>query len=70
MRSGLLAMTPKELHRLAAMHRLEAGGASQAEIAAELKLGLRQVKRLWRRYRSRGEAGLISGHREHPSNRR
>jgi transposase len=70
MRSDLLAMTPKELSRLAAMHRLEAGAASQAEIAAELKLGLRQIKRLWQRYRTRGEAGLVSGHRTHPSNRR
>src|SRR6185312_17349062 len=70
MRSDLLAMTPAELRRLAAMHRLENRSAKQADIAAELGLGIRQVKRLWRAYKKHGERGLISGHRSHPSNRR
>lgn len=50
MRSDLLAMTPTELRRLRAMHRLENHSATQAQIAAELSLTVRQIKRLWRAY--------------------
>ena len=35
----------------------------QAEAARRLGVSVRQVKRLARRYRERGSAGLVSGHR-------
>jgi len=66
MRSDLLAMTPEELRRLAAMHRLACQAATQIQIAAELGLGVRQVKRLWRAYKRDAERGVLSGHRGTP----
>lgn len=69
MRSDLLAMTAAELSRLRAMHRLENHSASQAQIATDLNLTVRQVKRLWKAYKLNGERGLISGHRMHRANR-
>ena len=70
MRSDLISMTAKELGRLEAMQQLQSGQATQAQIARRLNISVRQVKRLWRSYRTRGAHGLISGHRQHEGNRR
>jgi hypothetical protein len=70
MRSDLIAMSPQELRRLEAMHQLEARVATQGEVALRLQLSTRQVKRLWRTYRSNGERGLVSAKRGRPGNRR
>ena len=41
----------------------------QREAAEQLGIGVRQIKRLARRYRERGAAGLVSGHRgKRPNN--
>jgi hypothetical protein len=66
----LLTMNQRELMRLAALQRLEAGDLTQAEIARQLQISVRQVKRLWRRYRAEGAAGLASRRRGRPSNNR
>lgn len=66
----LYSMTDSELRRLEALERFRAGGLTQAEVAVQLRISVRQVKRLWRRYRQAGPLGLRSGHRGRPSNRR
>lgn len=63
-------MTRAELDRLQALHRLEAGSVTQAEVARSLGLSTRQVKRLWRGYRAAGPSAVISRRRGRPSNRR
>ena len=63
-------MTTTELARLAAMQRLETGRLTQAEVARQLGLSVRQVKRLWSRYRLDPKGGLLSRRRGRPSNRR
>ncbi|HUZ49829.1 MAG TPA: ISNCY family transposase [Candidatus Dormibacteraeota bacterium] len=66
----LLTMSRPEIARLDACQRLEAGTLTQAEVAAQLGLCDRQVRRLLARYRSGGPAGLRSVRRGQPSNRR
>lgn len=69
-RSDLISMTAKELGRLEAMQQLQNGQATQAQVARRLQICVRQVKRLWRAYRTRGAAALVSGHRQHSGNRK
>jgi len=66
----LLTMSTSEITRLAAVERLQAGDLTQAEVARQLGLSIRQVKRLLRRFRQDGPAGLVSRRRGRPSNRR
>jgi transposase len=70
MRSDLITMTPRELVRLEAMHALKTKTATQKQVARRLGLTVRQVKRLWRAFRTDGEQGLLSKRRGRPSNRR
>lgn len=63
-------MSMTELTRLQAMSGLESGGITQPQAALQLGLSVRQVKRLWRRYRQEGAPGLVSRRRGKPSNRR
>jgi transposase len=63
-------MSQQEARRLALMLKLEAGELGQAEVAHELGLTTRQVKRLRQRFRLQGELGLISKKRGAPSHRR
>ncbi len=65
-----VVMTTAELARLEALHRLAAGGISQRDVALELRLSVRQVKRLWRAYRQTGPTAVVSKRRGRPSNRR
>jgi hypothetical protein len=58
MRSDLTVMSQREILRLQAMHRLESGNVSQADIAAQLGLCVRQVKRLGEPF---SEAGIPPG---------
>ena len=75
----LLQMSAKELNKLEVMQRLStpalAGGArekqmGQKEAGEILHLGTRQIKRLLKRYRKQGAAGLISKHRGRKGNNR
>jgi transposase len=65
-----VAMTQGERDRLRVVESILAGQLSQAQAAAQLRLSSRQVKRLCRRYRQTGAAGLVSGRRGKPGNRR
>lgn len=64
----LLQMSTKELSRLAVMKRLDEKRLRQKEAAQMLGVGVRQVKRLLRRYRGDGAAGLVSKRRGKASN--
>jgi hypothetical protein len=66
----LLQMTPLEIRRLEAIQRAVVGDLRQAQAAEQLRMSLRQFKRLVRRYRAEGPAGLLSRRRGRPSNHR
>ena len=56
-------MSAKEVDRLSVVRKVSARRLRQREAAEQLGLSVRQVKRLLRRYRDRGAAGLVSRHR-------
>ncbi len=59
----LLSMSTKELSKLGVMQRLVKKQMSQKEAGEILHLCTRQIKRLLKRYRKQGAAGLITKHR-------
>jgi len=65
-----ITMSEKELDRLKVMQQLESKQLRQKEAAQMLRLSIRQVKRIWRRYKLEGARGLISRHRGQLSNNR
>ncbi len=67
---GYLTMSTKELHRLEILGRVRERRLSQAQAAAQLGLGVRQVERLCRTLRLDGPRGLVSKKRGRPSHRR
>jgi transposase len=64
----LLTMTKKEITRLEVMQRLKDRRITQKEASRILRLSVRQVKRLFRAYKAKGESGLVSQRRSKPSN--
>jgi|WetSurMetagenome_2_1015567.scaffolds.fasta_scaffold166495_1 transposase len=66
----LLQMSAKELTRLEVMQRLTQKRMSQKEAGRMLHMSTRQVKRLLKRYRQYGAAGLVSKHRGRKANNR
>ena len=65
-----LTMSAKELDRLEIISRVVERRLTQQMAADQLGLGLRQVERLCRAFRTDGAAGLVSHKRGVPSNRR
>ena len=63
-------MTIAEVARLEALQQLGAGILGQRDVARDLQLSVRQVKRLWRAYRQIGATSVVSRRRGRPSNRR
>ena len=63
-------MTLKERDRLAMFSRIRDGHMNLMEASRRLRLSYRQAKRLWKRYRQIGDAGLVHGLRGRPSNNR
>lgn len=61
-------MSPHELSRAEVMQQLKAKRMTQRQAAEHLGLTVRQVKRLWRAYRTGGAKALISKQRGRPSN--
>src|SRR5690606_7804948 len=53
------AMSRKEFERGAVFRRVEEGELKVKEAAALLRISLRQAKRLYKRYRSEGQAGRV-----------
>jgi transposase len=70
MDGGVLAMSASERERSHVMRALSKGQVLQREAAERLGLSVRQVKRLLRRWRALGDAGLVSRQRGRPSPRR
>src|SRR5512134_1584276 len=66
----LLQMSAKELSRLEVLQRLTQQRMSQKEAGKILGLSTRQIKRLLKRYRQLGAAGLVSKHRGRKANNR
>lgn len=62
-------MTVREADRAAVMLAVVEKRLKQREAADRLGLGVRQVKRLAKRYRAQGSAGMASARRGAPSNR-
>jgi hypothetical protein len=67
--AGTLSMSASERERACVVRQLAAGQFSQAIGAERLGIGLRQMKRLMRLWRTDGDAGLVSRKRGQPSNR-
>lgn len=65
-----LSMSSKERERLTELGRVSRKEQSLAAAARRLAMSYRQAKRLWRRYRALGDAGLVHAGRGRPSNRR
>ena len=65
-----LTMSAKERDRLPVMRAVISGQITQKEAAEQLDLSPRQVRRIVKRYRTRGDAGLVHKSRGRPSNRR
>ena len=63
-------MSQKEMARLQVLRQVQQGGLSQGQAGEQLRLSVRQIKRLMRRLREQGPQGLISSRRGHASNRR
>ena len=68
--AGCLTMSKKELNRLEILGRVRERRLTQAQAAAQLGLGVRQVERLCRTLRLDGPRGLVSKRRGRTSNRR
>ncbi len=63
-------MNGKERDRLTVMARVKQRTLSLVVAAGLLGLGYRQAKRVWQRYRTAGDAGLVHRSRGRPSGRR
>jgi transposase len=63
-----LVMSGSERRRLIVFSQVKQGAISVAEAARSLGLSQRQGRRLWKRYKQKGDAGLIHGLRGKPGN--
>lgn len=61
-------MNQRERDRLAVFSRVRETHMTLIEASEHLDLSYRQVKRLWKRYREVGDAGLVHGLRDRPGN--
>ena len=66
----LLTMSGPEINRVEVMQRLKAKSLNQREAGKILDMSVRQVKRLFKKYREKGAAGLVSQRRARVSNNR
>jgi hypothetical protein len=65
-----LRMSRNERRRLAVMSQVQSGKLSLGKASEVLGISYRQVKRVWGRYRSEGDRGLVHGLRGRASNHR
>jgi hypothetical protein len=65
-----LLMSRKERNRLSVMNNVKAKALSLVAAGTLLAMSYRQAKRLWRRYRDQGDAGLVHRGRGRVGNRR
>jgi transposase len=62
-------MSERELRRAAVLAQVKSGGWTIGEAGERMELSYRQAKRLWKRYQSKGAAGLVHGSAGRASNR-
>src|SRR5271165_2631541 len=65
-----LNMSKRERERLVVMAGIQRGELTLVQARELMGLGYRQTKRVWRRYRDHGDAGLVHRLRGRPSARR
>jgi len=70
MTTALVTMSPTELDRAAHMQRIAERRTTQAEVALELAVSLRQVERMYAAFKRGGPGALASKRRGRPSKRR
>ena len=63
-KAGSITMTMRALDQLKVIQQVVDGGLKPGQAASRLKLSVRQVRRLVRRYEAQGATGL--GHLEKP----
>src|SRR2546426_10180677 len=63
-------LSRKELHRPGLLKALCGGRLTNAQVAAALRITVRQVRRLKRRVEAGGPGALVHGNRDRPSPRR
>jgi transposase len=63
-----LRMSQKERVRLEVLGRVKRGEVSVGQAAGLLRVSVRQARRIWRRYQSEGDAGLMHRLRGRPGN--
>ncbi len=68
-RKGTLSMSQKERERLRVLELVRSTGMKLTKGAELLRISYRQCKRIWRRYKEEGDAGLIHRARGRHSNR-
>ncbi len=66
---GVLKMSVKERRRLEILGLVKDGDLSLRKASMLAKMSYRQMKRIWKRYREEGDAGLIHRSRDRASNR-
>lgn len=62
-------MSNRELCRAEVLGQVKCGGWTLVEAAEQMEVSYRQAKRLWKRYQSKGAAGLLHGNAGKRSNR-
>jgi hypothetical protein len=62
-------MSEREMRRAAVLAQVKSGAWTLVEAAERMELCYRQAKRLWKRYQSKGAAGLVHGSAGESSNR-
>lgn len=67
---GELRMSQNERTRLKVLSRVKSGLLRLVDAARQMELSYRQAKRVWRRYKNEGDAGLVHRNRGRGSNRR
>jgi hypothetical protein len=67
MQTALVTMNPTELDRAAHMQRIAERRTTQAEVAQQLAVSLRQVERMYAAYKLGGAGSLASKRRGRPS---
>src|SRR5947209_1895116 len=69
-RVGRTALSKRELQRAGVLARVKAGQLRITDAALLMRVGYRQAKRLWKRYRAGGAASLKHANAGRVSNRR
>lgn len=69
MQGDLVTMSSRERRRFLEMEAVKRGERTLRQAAERLRVSYRQVRRMWRRYEAKGEAGLVHGSRGRRSNR-